>query len=209
MDIVTQEAISQFIFTTFIFVVPFIVFLGLAYLSEISAIQNSFGLIAVIFFIVGIWGFFFSQSPYYSETVTEKTFTSFTIREGVGDTITITGVNDDLKKSEFTFNSRLNLKKTKKITGQLKLELLEKDSDGKETLPSILIEQGYNDLRNEIINSPDFGKKYIVTYQKKQVVYRTNWEFFLQLLKKKQIPETDTEEFITLTIKPKISVETK
>lgn len=209
MDIVTQEAISQFIFTTFIFVVPFIVFLGLAYLSEISAIQNSFGLIAVIFFIVGIWGLFFSQSPYYSETVTEKTFTSFTITEGVDNTITVTGVNDDLKKSEFTFNSRLNLKKTKKITGQLKLELLEKDSDGKETLPSILIEQGYNDLRNEIINSPDFGKKYIVTYQKKQVVYRTNWEFFLQLLKKKQIPETDTEEFITLTIKPKISVETK
>ena len=105
MDIVTQEAISQFIFTTFIFVVPFIVFLGLAYLSEISAIQNSFGLIAVIFFIVGIWGFFFSQSPYYSEPVAEKTFTSFTITEGVGNTITITGVNDDLKKSEFTFNS--------------------------------------------------------------------------------------------------------
>lgn len=209
MDIVTQEAISQFIFTTFIFVVPFIVFLGLAYLSEISAIQNSFGLIAVIFFIVGIWGFFFSQSPYYSETVTEKTFTSFTITEGVDNTITVTGVNDDLKKSEFTFNSRLNLKKTKKITGQLKLELLEKDSDGKETLPSILIEQGYNDLRNEIINSPDFGKKYIVTYQKKQVVYRTNWEFFLQLLKKKQIPEKDTKEFVTLTIKPKISVENK
>lgn len=209
MDIVTQEAISQFIFTTFIFVVPFIVFLGLAYLSEISTIQNSFGLIAVIFFIVGIWGFFFSQSPYYSETVTEKTFTSFTITEGVGDTITVTGVDGDLKKSEFTFNSELILKRNKKANGQLKLELLEKDSDGKETLPSILVEQGYNDLRNEIINSSDFGKKYVVTYQKKQVVYKTNWEFFLQLLKKKQIPETDTEEFITLTIKPKISVENK
>lgn len=209
MDIVTQEAINQFIFTTFIFVVPFIVFLGLAYLSEISAIQNSFGLIAVIFFIVGIWGFFFSQSPYYSEPVAEKTFTSFTITEGVDNTITVTGVDGDLKKSEFTFDSRLILKKTKKITGQLKLELLEKDSDGKETLPPILVEQGYNDLRNEIINSSDFGKKYVVTYQKKQVVYKTNWEFFLQLLKKKQIPETDTEEFITLTIKPKISVENK
>ena len=208
MDIVTQEAISQFIFTTFIFVVPFIVFLGLAYLSEISAIQNSFGLIAVIFFIVGIWGFFFSQSAYYSEPVTEKTFTSFTITEGAGDTITVTGVNDDLKKSEFTFDSRLILKKTKKTIGQLKLELLEKDSDGKETVP-VLIQQGYNDLRNEIINSSDFGKKYVVTYQKKRVVYKTNWEFFLQLLKKKQIPETDTEEFITLTIKPKISVENK
>ena len=210
MNIITQEAISQFIFTTFIFIAPFILFLGLAYLTEdMPLIKNSFGFMAVIFLGVGIWGFFFSQSAYYSETVTEKTFTSFTITEGVDNTITVTGVNDDLKKSEFTFNSRLNLKKTKKITGQLKLELLEKDSDGKETLPSILIEQGYNDLRNEIINSPDFGKKYIVTYQKKQVVYRTNWEFFLQLLKKKQIPETDTEEFITLTIKPKISVETK
>ena len=208
MDIVTQEAISQFIFTTFIFVVPFIVFLGLAYLSEISAIQNSFGLIAVIFFIVGIWGFFFSQSAYYSETVTEKTFTSFTITEGVDNTRTVTGVNDDLKKSEFTFDSRLILKKTKKTIGQLKLELLEKDSDGKETVP-VLIQQGYNDLRNEIINSSDFGKKYVVTYQKKRVVYKTNWEFFLQLLKKKQIPETDTEEFVTLTIKPKISVATK
>ena len=210
MNIITQEAISQFIFTTFIFIAPFILFLGLAYLTEdMPLIKNSFGFMAVIFLGVGIWGFFFSQSAYYSETVTEKTFTSFTITEGVDNTITVTGVNDDLKKSEFTFNSRLNLKKTKKITGQLKLELLEKDSDGKETLPSILIEQGYNDLRNEIINSPDFGKKYIVTYQKKQLVYRTNWEFFLQLLKKKQIPETDTEEFITLTIKPKISVETK
>lgn len=209
MSIITQEAISQFIFTTFIFVAPFIVFLGLAYLSENSAIQNGFGLIAIIFLLVGIWGFFFSQSAYYSESVTEKTFTSFTITEGAGDTITVTGVDGDLKKSEFTFNSRLNLKKTKKITGQLKLELLEKDSDGKETLPSILVEQGYNDLRNEIINSSDFGKKYVVTYQKKRVVYKTNWEFFLQLLKKKQIPETDTEEFITLTIKPKISVENK
>lgn len=208
MNIITQEAISQFIFTTFIFIVPFIVFLGLAYLSENSVIQNGFGLIAVVFFVVGIWGFFFSQSPYYSEPVVEKTFTSFTITEGVGNTITIAGVDDDLKKSEFTFNSRLNLKKTKKITGQLKLELLEKDSDGKETVP-VLNQQGYNDLRNEIINSPDFGKKYIVTYQKKRVVYKTNWEFFLQLLKKKQIPETDTEEFITLTIKPKISVENK
>lgn len=208
MDIVTQEAISQFIFTTFIFVVPFIVFLGLAYLSEISAIQNSFGLIAVIFFIVGIWGFFFSQSPYYSEPVAEKTFTSFTIREGVGDTITVTGVDGDSKKSEFTFNSELILKRNKKATGQLKLELLEKDSDGKETVP-VLNQQGYNDLRNEIINSPDFGKKYIVTYQKKRVVDKTNWEFFLQLLKKKRIPETVTEEFITLTIKPKISVENK
>lgn len=208
MDIVTQEAISQFIFTTFIFVVPFIVFLGLAYLSEISAIQNSFGLIAVIFFIVGIWGFFFSQSPYYSEPVAEKTFTSFTITEGVGDTITVTGVDGDLKKSEFTFDSKLILKKTKKTIGQLKLELLEKDSDGKETVP-ILIQQGYNDLRDEIINSPDFGKKYIVTLQKKRVVYKTNWEFFQQLLKNKHIPETDTEEFVTLTIKPKISVATK
>lgn len=208
MNIITQEAISQFIFTTFIFIVPFIVFLGLTYLSENSAIQNGFGSMAVLFFVLGIWGFCFSQSPYYSEPVAEKTFTSFTITEGVGNTITITGVNDDLKKSEFTFNSRLNLKKTKKITGQLKLELLEKDSDGKETVP-VLNQQGYNDLRNEIINSPDFGKKYIVTYQKKRVVYKTNWEFFLQLLKKKQIPETDTEEFITITIKPKISVATK
>ena len=209
MNIITQEAISQFIFTTFIFVAPFIVFLGLAYLSENSAIQNGFGLIAIIFLLVGIWGFFFSQSAYYSEPVVEKTFTSFTIREGVGDTITITGVNGDLKKSEFTFNSELILKRNKKANGQLKLELLEKDSDGKETLPSILVEQGYNDLRNEIINSPDFGEKYIVTYQKRKVAYKTNWEFFLQLLKKKQVPERDTEEFITLTIKPKISVENK
>lgn len=208
MNIITQEAISQFIFTTFIFIVPFIVFLGLAYLSENSAIQNGFGLIAVIFFVVGIWGIFFEPSPYYSEPVAEKTFTSFTIREGVGDTITVTGVDGDSKKSEFTFNSELILKRNKKATGQLKLELLEKDSDGKETVP-VLIQQGYNDLRNEIINSPDFGKKYIVTYQKKRVVDKTNWEFFLQLLKKKQIPETDTEEFITLTIKPKISVENK
>ena len=143
------------------------------------------------------------------ETVKKTDYTSFTITEGVDNTITVTGVDGDLKNSEFTFNSRLNLKKTKKITGQLKLELLEKDSDGKETLPSILVEQGYNDLRNEIINSSDFGKKYVVTYQKKRVVYKTNWEFFLQLLKKKQAPETDTEEFITLTIKPKISVENK
>ena len=209
MNIITQEAISQFIFTTFIFVAPFIVFLGLAYLSENSAIQNGFGLIAIIFLLVGIWGFFFSQSAYYSEPVVEKTFTSFTIREGVGDTITITGVNGDLKKSEFTFNSELILKRNKKANGQLKLELLEKDSDWKETLPSILVEQGYNDLRNEIINSPDFGEKYIVTYQKRKVAYKTNWEFFLQLLKKKQVPERDTEEFITLTIKPKISVENK
>lgn len=210
MNIITQETISQFIFTTFIFIVPFIVFLGLTYLTEdMPPIKNSFGLIAVIFLGVGIWGFFFAQSAYYSEPIAEKTFTSFTITEGVDNTITVTGVDGDLKKSEFTFNSRLNLKKTKKITGQLKLELLEKDSDGKETLPSILVEQGYNDLRNEIINSSDFGKKYVVTYQKKRVVYKTNWEFFLQLLKKKQIPETDTEEFITLTIKPKISVENK
>lgn len=208
MDIVTQEAISQFIFTTFIFVVPFIVFLGLAYLSENSAIQNGFGLIAVIFFVVGIWGIFFEPSPYHSEPVTEKTFTSFIITEGVGDTITVAGVDGDLKKSEFTFNSELILKRNKKANGQLKLELLEKDSDGKETVP-VLNQQGYNDLRNEIINSPDFGEKYIVTYQKKRVVYKTNWEFFLQLLKKKQIPETDTGEFVTLTIKPKISVENK
>ena len=208
MNIITQEAISQFIFTTFIFVAPFIVFLGLAYLSENSAIQNGFGLIAIIFLLVGIWGFFFSQSAYYSESVTEKTFTSFTITEGAGDTITVTGVDGDLKKSEFTFNSRLNLKKTKKITGQLKLELLEKDSDGKETVP-VLNQQDYDSLRNEIINSPDFGKKYIVTYKKERVVYKTNWEFFLQLLKNKKIPEKDTEEFITITIKPKISVATK
>lgn len=208
MDIVTQEAISQFIFTTFIFVVPFIVFLGLAYLSEISAIQNSFGLIAVIFFIVGIWGFFFSQSPYYSETVTEKTFTSFTITEGVDNTITVTGVDGDLKKSDFTFNSRLILKRNKKTNGQLKLELLEKDWNGKETVP-VFNQQDYDSLRNEIINSPDFGKKYIVTYQKKQVVYKTNLDFLLQWLKNKHIPETDTEEFVTLTIKPKISVATK
>lgn len=208
MNIITQEAISQFIFTTFIFIVPFIVFYGLACLSENSAIQNGFGLIAVLFLFVGIYGFFFSQSPYYSESVTEKTFTSFTITEGVGDTITVTGVDGDLKKSEFTFDSKLILKKTKKTIGQLKLELLEKDSDGKETVP-ILIQQGYNDLRDEIINSPDFGKKYIVTLQKKRVVYKTNWEFFLQLLKNKKIPEKDTEEFVTLTIKPKISVETK
>lgn len=113
-----------------------------------------------------------------------------------------------MKKSEFTFNSELILKRNKKANGQLKLELLEKDSDGKETVP-ILNQQGYNDLRNEIINSPDFGEKYIVTYQKRKVAYKTNWEFFLQLLKKKQVPERDTEEFITLTIKPKISVENK
>lgn len=209
MNIITQEAISQFIFTTFIFIAPFILFLGLAYLSENSAIQNGFGSMAVLFFVLGIWGFCFSQSPYYSETVTEKTFTSFTITEGVDNTITVTGVDGDLKKSDFTFNSRLILKRNKKINSQLKLELLEKDWNGKETLPSILVEQGYNDLRNEIINSSDFGKKYVVTYQKKRVVYKTNWEFFLQLLKKKQVPETDTEEFITLTIKPKISVENK
>lgn len=208
MNIITQEAISQFIFTTFIFVAPFIVFLGLAYLIENSAIQNGFGLIAIIFLLVGIWGFFFSQSAYYSESVTEKTFTSFTITEGAGDTITVTGVDGDLKKSEFTFNSELILKRNKKANGQLKLELLEKDSDEKETVP-ILNQQGYNDLRNEIINSPDFGEKYIVTYQKRKVAYKTNWEFFLQLLKKKQVPERDTEEFITLTIKPKISVENK
>lgn len=208
MNIITQEAISQFIFTTFIFIVPFIVFLGLAYLSENSVIQNGFGLIAVVFFVVGIWGFFFSQSAYYSEPVAEKTFTSFAITEGAGDTITVTGVDGDLKKSEFTFNSELILKRNKKANGQLKLELLEKDSDGKETVP-ILNQQGYNDLRNEIINSPDFGEKYIVTYQKRKVAYKTNWEFFLQLLKKKQVPERDTEEFITLTIKPKISVENK
>ena len=208
MNIITQEAISQFIFTTFIFVALFIVFLGLAYLSENSAIQNGFGLIAIIFLLVGIWGFFFSQSAYYSESVTEKTFTSFTITEGAGDTITVTGVDGDLKKSEFTFDSRLILKKTKKTIGQLKLELLEKDSDGKETVP-VLIQQGYNDLRDEIINSPDFGKKYIVTLQKKRVVYKTNWEFLLKLLKNKQIPEKDTKEFVTITIKPKISVENK
>ena len=208
MNIITQEAISQFIFTTFIFIVPFIVFLGLAYLSEISAIQNSFGLIAVIFFIVGIWGFFFSQSPYYSETVTEKTFTSFTITEGVDNTITVTGVDGDLKKSDFTFNSRLILKRNKKTNGQLKLELLEKDWNGKETVP-VFNQQDYDSLRNEIINSPDFGKKYIVTYQKKRVVYKTNLDFLLQWLKNKHIPETDTEEFVTLTIKPKISVATK
>lgn len=208
MNIITQEAISQFIFTTFIFIVPFIVFLGLAYLSENSVIQNGFGLIAVVFFVVGIWGFFFSQSAYYSEPVAEKTFTSFAITEGAGDTITVTGVDDDLKKSEFTFDSRLILKKTKKTIGQLKLELLEKDSDGKETVP-VLNQQGYNDLRDEIINSPDFGKKYIVTLQKKRVVYKTNWEFLLKLLNNKQIPEKDTKEFVTITIKPKISVENK
>lgn len=208
MNIITQEAISQFIFTTFIFIVPFIVFLGLAYLSENSAIQNGFGSMAVLFFVLGIWGFCFSQSPYYSEPVTEKTFTSFTITEGAGDTITVTGVDGDLKKSEFTFDNGLNLKKTKKTIGQLELELLEKDSDGKETVP-VLIQQGYNDLRDEIINSPDFGKKYIVTLQKKRVVYKTNWEFLLKLLNNKQIPEKDTKEFVTITIKPKISVATK
>ena len=208
MNIITQEAISQFIFTTFIFIVPFIVFLGLAYLSENSVIQNGFGLIAVVFFVVGIWGFFFSQSAYYSEPVAEKTFTSFTITEGVDNTITVTGVDGDLKKSEFTFDNGLNLKKTKKTIGQLELELLEKDSDGKETVP-VLNQQDYDSLRNEIINSPDFGKKYIVTYKKERVVYKTNWEFFLQLLKNKKIPEKDTEEFITITIKPKISVATK
>lgn len=208
MNIITQEAISQFIFTTFIFVAPFIVFFGLAYLSENSTIQNGFGLIAIVFLLVGIYGFFFSQSAYYSEPVTEKTFTSFTITEGAGETITVTGVDGDLKKSEFTFDSRLILKKTKKTIGQLELELLEKDSDGKETVP-VLTQQGYNDLRDEIINSPDFGEKYIVTYQKKRVVYKSNWEFLLQLLKNKKIPEKDTKDFITLTIKPKISVETK
>ena len=209
MNIITQEAISQFIFTTFIFIAPFILFLGLAYLTEdMPLIKNSFGFMAVIFLGVGIWGFFFSQSAYYSETVTEKTFTSFTITEGVDNTITVTGVDGDLKKSDFTFNSRLILKRNKKTNGQLKLELLEKDWNGKETVP-VFNQQDYDSLRNEIINSPDFGKKYIITYQKKRVVYKTNWEFFLQLLKKKQIPETDTEEFITLTIKPKISVENK
>jgi hypothetical protein len=208
MNIITQEAISQFIFTTFIFIVPFIVFLGLAYLSENSVIQNGFGLIAVVFFVVGIWGFFFSQSAYYSETVTEKTFTSFTITEGVDNTITVTGVDGDLKKSDFTFNSRLILKRNKKTNGQLKLELLEKDWNGKETVP-VFNQQDYDSLRNEIINSPDFGKKYIVTYQKKQVVYKTNLDFLLQWLKNKHIPETDTEEFVTITIKPKISVENK
>lgn len=208
MNIITQEAISQFIFTTFIFVAPFIVFLGLAYLSENSAIQNGFGLIAIIFLLVGIWGFFFSQSAYYSETVTEKTFTSFTITEGVDNTITVTGVDGDLKKSDFTFNSRLILKRNKKTNGQLKLELLEKDWNGKETVP-VFNQQDYDSLRNEIINSSDFGKKYIVTYQKKRVVYKTNLDFLLQWLKNKHIPETDTEEFVTLTIKPKISVATK
>lgn len=211
MNIITQEAISQFIFTTFIFIVPFIVFLGLTYLTEdMPPIKNSFGLIAVIFLGVGIWGFFFSQSAYYSEPVTEKTFTSFTITEGASDTITVTGVDGNLKKSEFAFNSRLILKRNKKANGQLKLELLEKDSDGKETVPvPAFNQQDYDSLRNEIINSPDFGKKYIVTYQTKQVVYKTNWEFILQLLKNKRIPEKDTKEFVTLTIKPKISVETK
>ena len=164
----------------------------------------------IVALIVTALIFLVSVLPFLTpEPIAEKTFTSFTITEGVDNTITVTGVNDDLKKSEFTFNSRLNLKKTKKITGQLKLELLEKDSDGKETLPSILVEQGYNDLRNEIINSSDFGKKYVVTYQKKQVVYRTNWEFLLQLLNNKQIPEKETKEFVTITIKPKISVENK
>lgn len=209
MNIITQEAISQFIFTTFIFIAPFILFLGLAYLTEdMPLIKNSFGFMAVIFLGVGIWGFFFSQSAYYSETVTEKTFTSFTITEGVDNTITVTGVDGDLKKSDFTFNSRLILKRNKKTNGQLKLELLEKDWNGKETVP-VFNQQDYDSLRNEIINSPDFGKKYIVTYQKKRVVYKTNLDFLLQWLKNKHIPETDTEEFITLTIKPKISVENK
>ena len=57
MNIITQEAISQFIFTTFIFVVPFIVFLGLSYLTDIPTIQNGFGSMAVLFFVLGIWGF--------------------------------------------------------------------------------------------------------------------------------------------------------
>lgn len=209
MNIITQEAISQFIFTTFIFIALFILFLGLAYLTEdMPLIKNSFGFMAVIFLGVGIWGFFFSQSAYYSETVTEKTFTSFTITEGVDNTITVTGVDGDLKKSDFTFNSRLILKRNKKTNGQLKLELLEKDWNGKETVP-VFNQQDYDSLRNEIINSSDFGKKYIVTYQKKRVVYKTNLDFLLQWLKNKHIPETDTEEFVTLTIKPKISVATK
>lgn len=209
MNIITQEAISQFIFTTFIFIAPFILFLGLAYLTEdMPLIKNSFGFMAVIFLGVGIWGFFFSQSAYYSETVTEKTFTSFTITEGVDNTITVTGVDGDLKKSDFTFNSRLILKRNKKTNGQLKLELLEKDWNGKETVP-VFNQQDYDSLKNEIINSSDFGKKYIVTYQKKRVVYKTNLDFLLQWLKNKHIPETDTEEFVTLTIKPKISVATK
>lgn len=209
MNIITQEAISQFIFTTFIFIAPFILFLGLAYLTEdMPLIKNSFGFMAVIFLGVGIWGFFFSQSAYYSETVTEKTFTSFTITEGVDNTITVTGVDGDLKKSDFTFNSRLILKRNKKTNGQLKLELLEKDWNEKETVP-VFNQQDYDSLRNEIINSSDFGKKYIVTYQKKRVVYKTNLDFLLQWLKNKHIPETDTEEFVTLTIKPKISVATK
>lgn len=209
MNIITQEAISQFIFTTFIFIAPFILFLGLAYLTEdMPLIKNGFGFMAVIFLGVGIWGFFFSQSAYYSETVTEKTFTSFTITEEVDNTITVTGVDGDLKKSDFTFNSRLILKRNKKTNGQLKLELLEKDWNGKETVP-VFNQQDYDSLRNEIINSSDFGKKYIVTYQKKRVVYKTNLDFLLQWLKNKHIPETDTEEFVTLTIKPKISVATK
>lgn len=209
MNIITQEAISQFIFTTFIFIAPFILFLGLAYLTEdMPLIKNSFGFMAVIFLGVGIWGFFFSQSAYYSETVTEKTFTSFTITEGVDNTITVTGVDGDLKKSDFTFNSRLILKRNKKTNGQLKLELLEKDWNGKETVP-VFNQQDYDSLRNEIINSSDFGKKYIVTYQKKRVVYKTNLDFLLQWLKNKHIPEKDTKEFVTITIKPKISVATK
>lgn len=113
-----------------------------------------------------------------------------------------------MKKSDFTFNSRLILKRNKKTNGQLKLELLEKDWNGKETVP-VFNQQDYDSLRNEIINSSDFGKKYIVTYQKKRVVYKTNLDFLLQWLKNKHIPETDTEEFVTLTIKPKISVATK
>lgn len=55
MNIITQEAISQFIFTTFIFIAPFILFLGLAYLTEdMPMIKNSFGFMAVIFLGVGI-----------------------------------------------------------------------------------------------------------------------------------------------------------
>lgn len=208
MNIITQGNIYEFIFTTFTLIIFFVVFLLATHFIENPELKFILSLLTIFLFISNIFCIFVFKSSYHSEPVAEKTFTSFTITEGVDNTITVTGVDGDLKKSEFTFDNGLNLKKTKKTIGQLELELLEKDSDGKETVP-VLNQQDYDSLKNEIINSPDFGKKYIVTYKKERVVYKTNWEFFLQLLKNKKIPEKDTEEFITITIKPKISVATK
>ena len=209
MNIGTPENISQLIFTTSLMVICFIIFLAATYFTETPSIKSLFGLMTILFLGLSVWGIFIAQSAYFSEPVTEKTFTSFTIKDGANDTVTITGVGSDSRKSEFIFNSKLNLIKRSKTNGNLELELLEKDDDGNETVPTPLTVQDYDTLRNEIINSSNFGEKYIVTYQKKRVVYKTNWEFILQLLKGKRIPENDTGEFITLKIKPKISVESK